>query len=306
MRWHRRGIVMVALSLVPAMAGAQPVRPQGSVAAAEAESLYAAGNLAGAARAYEAALQRVPDDGRLRARLGMTLYRLGEFPRAAAAFLRAAETGVQPTVNRYNAASAYARAGLADSALAILEDLVRQGYAAERQIRGDSDFVALRGTPRFEAVLASAARNMRPCSDAPESHRFDFWVGEWDVTVGANGPPAGRSSVQKILEECVVFENWTGAGGGSGKSLNAFNRALGRWQQFWVDQFGAVSEYRDSEWKGTSLVLTARTAPPDTSAWLRMTFTPVDTNTVRQLGESSSDGGKSWTMRYDLYYHRRR
>jgi len=144
-----------------------------------------------------------------------------------------------------------------------------------------------------------------PRIELDAARQFDFWVGEWDVTVGAHGPPAGRSSVQKILEECVVFENWTGSGGGGGKSLNAFNRALGRWQQFWVDQFGTVTEYRESEWKGSSLVLTAPTAPPDTSAWLRMTFTPVDANTVRQLGEGSSDGGKSWSMRYDLYYHRR-
>jgi hypothetical protein len=36
-----------------------------------------------------------------------------------------------------------------------------------------------------------------------------------------------------------------------------------------------------------------------------MTFTPIDHDTVRQHGELSTDGGKSWTTNYELYYHRR-
>jgi hypothetical protein len=39
---------------------------------------------------------------------------------------------------------------------------------------------------------------------------------------------------------------------------------------------------------------------------MRLTFTPVDSNTVRQHGESSTDGGATWTTTYDLLYHRKR
>ena len=37
---------------------------------------------------------------------------------------------------------------------------------------------------------------------------------------------------------------------------------------------------------------------------MRLTFTPLNSNTVRQLGESSSDGGATWKTTYDLMYHR--
>jgi hypothetical protein len=38
----------------------------------------------------------------------------------------------------------------------------------------------------------------------------------------------------------------------------------------------------------------------------RMTFTPIDSATVRQFGETSTDGGKTWTTGYDLFYHRKK
>ena len=39
---------------------------------------------------------------------------------------------------------------------------------------------------------------------------------------------------------------------------------------------------------------------------LRLTFFPVSANEVRQLGEASADGGKTWKTQYDLYYHRKK
>jgi hypothetical protein len=36
-----------------------------------------------------------------------------------------------------------------------------------------------------------------------------------------------------------------------------------------------------------------------------MTFTPINKDLVRQWGEVSSDDGTTWTMQYDLYYHRK-
>jgi len=142
------------------------------------------------------------------------------------------------------------------------------------------------------------------CAAQPQSHQFDFWVGEWDVTT-LQGGHAGDSSVQKILGDCVVFENWHGARGGDGKSLNAYNAPLGRWEQFWVSSSGTVTEYRESRWVGTSLELTAHVGASDAPTMLRMTFTPVDANTVRQFGERSKDGGQTWAAAYDLYYHRK-
>jgi len=136
-----------------------------------------------------------------------------------------------------------------------------------------------------------------PCVDAPERHRFDFWIGEWDVTTPAGGS-AGASSVQSVSGGCALLENWTSANGGHGKSLNAFNPAIGQWQQYWIGQDGNPTEFRESTWSGDSIVFRAHTAATSKSPAMemRLTFTPVDSSTVRQHGESSADGGATWTM----------
>ena len=298
-------ILVVAASLASAALQAQATQAGKSNVSAAADSLFARKDYASAVKAYDALVRTSPKDGRSWLRLGTSLYNVNEFTRAADAFEHAAELGVAPNISGYNAAASYARAGSKARALDWLDRLVKGGYSGDAVIKADADFASLRDDARFQQILAQAARQARPCAADPESHRFDFWVGEWDVT-SAVGGKAGQSSVQKILEDCVVFENWTNMQGGSGKSLNAYNRALKQWQQFWTDQYGSVTEYRESEWKGTSLVLTARATPPDTSQWLRMTFTPIDSNTVRQFGELSKDQGATWVTSFDLYYHRRR
>jgi hypothetical protein len=142
-----------------------------------------------------------------------------------------------------------------------------------------------------------------PCLNAPERHQFDFWLGEWDVKT-KNGSPAGTSVIQSVSGGCALLENWTSARGGNGKSINAYNPAIKQWQQYWIGQDGAVTEFRTSEYHGTSLSFFARhEAKPDSVD--RMTFTPLDSATVRQHGESSSDRGKNWTTTFDLYYHRK-
>jgi hypothetical protein len=144
-----------------------------------------------------------------------------------------------------------------------------------------------------------------PCLERAESRRFDFWAGEWEVRTPA-GQPAGRNSVRRVAGGCGLQEWWTAANGSTGTSLNAFNRETGQWQQFWVGQFGAVTEYRRSEWAPDgSLVLHADGRRPDGTAYaLRMTFTPRSADLVRQHIEQSLDGGTTWTTLTDLHYHR--
>ena len=142
-----------------------------------------------------------------------------------------------------------------------------------------------------------------PCANDPERHRFDFWIGEWDVTVKSGGR-AGSSVIQSVSGGCALLENWTGMNGGHGKSLNAYNPKIRQWQQYWIGQDGAVSEFRTSKFDGKSLEFFARD-DANPNALTRLVFTPLDSATVRQLSEASTDGGKSWTTQYDFYYHRK-
>ena len=148
--------------------------------------------------------------------------------------------------------------------------------------------------------------NPSPCAADTDRHRFDFWIGEWQVTTH-DGRVVGASSVQSMAGGCGLLENWTAGNGTTGKSLNAYNPVTHHWQQFWVGQGGAVTEYRESEWHDRSLSFIARPSAGATSTpTQRLTFTPVNDSTVRQHGETTADGGATWTTTYDFYYHRRR
>ncbi len=144
----------------------------------------------------------------------------------------------------------------------------------------------------------------KPCGASPEYRQFDFWIGEWDVT--ANGNRAGESSVQLILGKCVVFENWTGARGMNGKSFNIYDPAKGKWRQTWVDDFGTLTEFT-GEFKDGVMRFVADTVDARGNKTLRkMTFFPLPEGRVRQLGERSTDGGKTWSADYDLIYAKKK
>ena len=159
----------------------------------------------------------------------------------------------------------------------------------------------------LSAVAAQApVKAATPCMTDANARKFDFWVGEWDVMpASALGTIVGHSVVQVVSGGCALLENWTATNGGEGKSLNTYNAGTGQWQQFWVGQQG-VTEYRESRWDNGTLVFLAHSLSPQGAYDQRLSFTPVDANTVRQLGELSTDGGATWKVGYDFYYHRKR
>jgi tetratricopeptide (TPR) repeat protein len=305
MRFAPAAIALAALAALPEASHAQarPATPSPEVR--HADSLYTARDYTSAVRAYRAALTAAPNDGRSWYRLGASLASINDNAGAADAFERSAGIGHQ-MLAMYNAAAMRARLGQRDRALAWLDSTLAAGFSSDSTLRADPDFAAMRTDAAFQQRVAAAERAFRPCISRSESHLFDFWIGEWTVTT-PQGQPAGRSSVQQILSQCVIFENWTDRQGGEGKSFNAYNTDYNIWQQFWTDQYGRVTEYRQSERTPEGgLRFTAKQVMPTGPALLRMTFTPIDRNTVRQFGETSTDSGKSWTVGYDLYYHRKR
>lgn len=149
-----------------------------------------------------------------------------------------------------------------------------------------------------------SAQAPQPCREA--AHRqLDFWVGEWEVQ-GPKGKTAGVSTVQLILNNCVVFENWTGASGYTGKSFNLYDARERKWKQFWVDDRGGMleftGEFRDGamRYEGQSIAQDGR---PVTD---RLTFFPLAEGRVRQLWEQSPDKGKTWNTVFDGTYIRKK
>ncbi|MGH2566967.1 MAG: hypothetical protein ACRDGA_01410 [Bacteroidota bacterium] len=140
-----------------------------------------------------------------------------------------------------------------------------------------------------------------PCKQSAEFRQFDFWIGEWEVR-NPKGEKVGESSIQLILEDCVVFENYTGVKGYTGKSFNIYNASLKKWQQFWVDAQGGVLEFSGTYDSGKLAYTAVSTSKDGKTINHRMTFFDMPDKTVRQLWEQSTDGGKEWKTAFDGTY----
>jgi hypothetical protein len=115
------------------------------------------------------------------------------------------------------------------------------------------------------------------------------------------GKPAGRNRIEPILGGCALRESWTGAGGSSGTSYNAWDRQRRRWHQTWVDDGGLVLRLEGGLVDG-KMVLSGETRDSTGVAQNRITWEQTGQGTVRQLWEVSPDGGRTWRIVFDGRY----
>ena len=140
-----------------------------------------------------------------------------------------------------------------------------------------------------------------PC-ETPAHRQFDFWVGDWKVTAGER--LAGTNSIRRVHGGCALEENWQGAGAGgiSGSSFNIFDPASGAWHQTWVDSAGTLLQLDGGMVDGSMVLSGSRPAPSGGTALHRISWTPNEDGTVRQLWETSLDEGSSWSVLFDGLY----
>ncbi len=134
-------------------------------------------------------------------------------------------------------------------------------------------------------------------------------MGDWDVVATADGNPQGTSHIERTIGDCVIWENWTSLGnsGYFGKSYNIYNTGLARWEQFWVDNSGAMIHFYGGIVDGVMDFYTDEVPQADGSKLKRhLQFFNLNPNTVRQFSQGSKDGGKTWTVEYDFTYNRRK
>lgn len=145
----------------------------------------------------------------------------------------------------------------------------------------------------------------RPCQSA-EYRQFDFWVGRWDV-FAPDGQRAGENTIEPILGGCALRESWSGRGGFTGTSLNAYDADDRRWHQSWLDNQGGRLELAGTR-VGDAMVLASATphaTKPGVTLRQRITWTPQPDGAVRQLWETSEDDGATWSVAFDGRYVRR-
>lgn len=149
-----------------------------------------------------------------------------------------------------------------------------------------------------------------PCS-SPEYRKFDFWIGEWEA-FAKDGSKAGDSKISVILDSCIILEEWTSVAiqkglRYAGKSFNTYNAETKQWQQTWVDNTGNTTFYSIGKSETNSIVFKSNSfyVSKDSIAIRRLSFYKISAERVRQHGEISIDGEKTWQTEYDLEYRRK-
>ncbi|WP_428225509.1 hypothetical protein [Flavobacterium sp.] len=160
----------------------------------------------------------------------------------------------------------------------------------------------------FLSVLTafSLHAQQKPCEANPKYNEFDFWIGEWQVY--SSKGIAGTSKITKILDNCILLEEWTSANKQqgllyAGKSFNTYNAATEQWQQTWVDNTGGTTEFLTGKFENNRMQFMSRPFKNGKQTSIRrLSFYKLENGFVRQHGELSNDEGKTFTAEYDLEY----
>ncbi|HWZ83781.1 MAG TPA: DUF1579 family protein [Terriglobales bacterium] len=167
---------------------------------------------------------------------------------------------------------------------------------------------------RYIAILlcltawATAQQTPNPCA-AAEQQQLSFWVGEWDLTwPGAqpNEVQHGTNSIRRILDGCVVQENFSGGTDIPlrGTSISLFDRTAKKWKQTWVDNEGSYLDFV-GEFKDGQMILWRDSIRADgTKGMQRMIFKNITPDEFDWSWEGSKDGGKTWQVVWPIHYKR--
>ncbi len=300
-----RNAILISL-LLPLVAWAQSV-PSTDPAVTAADKTYTAHNWADAESQYSALTRQNPENPRFWYRLGVSARNDKHYDVALAAMQKAKELGASKGlpafIADYEIAIILAGMGNSDRAFASLKSSADGGFSQLNRLADDTEWNSLRGDAKFVALSKQVQHNAAPCEDA-EFRQFDFWIGDWDVVSAADGTHQGSSHIAKEMGGCVIWENWTSAGGPYfGKSYNTWNVSLKRWEQYWVDNAAGVIFFHGGIKDGVMDYWTDDVPQPTGGTLLRhLQFFNLGADKVRQFSQGSNDGGKTWHVEYDFVY----
>ena len=153
-------------------------------------------------------------------------------------------------------------------------------------------------------ALAQASES--PCETDARFSEFDFWLGEWDVH-DAEGTLQGSNVIVSAEAGCVLVENWSGAQGSTGMSINYVDKISDEWVQIWHAAGGYQIAIRGGITdEGMSLTGTIHYITNNTTAPFRGLWTPLPDGRVRQYFEQSDDDGETWTPWFEGFYSRKK
>jgi hypothetical protein len=137
---------------------------------------------------------------------------------------------------------------------------------------------------------------------APEYRQFDFWIGDWNVfDFGNLTTMVARVRVDRILDGCVLREDYRGSDGKKGQSFSIFDESTKVWRQSWVTNRGEWLQL-EGELQAGEMILRAVDRTADRREKLIRGVWKPDRGGVRETAVTSTDGGKTWKPWFDLWF----
>ncbi len=295
-----RAVLSVLATTLVFLAPARTCRGDDIPTPEKAGTLFAGGDWAAAARAYELLSREHPEVPAYWYRLATSRVSLGEFKAALPAFEEAMKRGTPEGPARYGMARAHARLGAREAALECLEKSAAAGFVKADKVLAEADLAPLRDEARFKAVVEKLQNPTRGMKGADA---LDHWVGEWDVYV--QGQKVGQNRIVKALDGFAVEEFWESRNGGRGRSLFVFEAAKGRWKQLWTSDGGWIVEKVGTPVENGIYLEGTGTYADGSVKKSREYLTRNADGSVRQLLEDWNEQAKEWKVTFDGKYVRR-
>jgi hypothetical protein len=157
---------------------------------------------------------------------------------------------------------------------------------------------------------------IKPACASAEHRQFDFWIGDWDVTIRARKSPTseewgeakGSQHIEAILGGCTISENFSADGPQepwAGKSYSSWQPQLGKWRQTWVDDGGSYLAFTGGVEAGVMTLYGEPRTVKDVSFQMRMVFKNVTADSLLWEWQRSTDDWKTNTVMMAIDYKRR-
>jgi hypothetical protein len=150
------------------------------------------------------------------------------------------------------------------------------------------------------SVSTNEFRQHSSCN-AHEYEEFDFWVGDWDAFDFGGKTAVARVRVDRLLDGCVLREEYGGVDGHEGQSLSIYDSSRRVWHQSWVTNRGELLTIEGTFQAGKMVLSGADRTDDGKERRVRGIWKPEDGG-VRETAVTSTDGGKTWKPWFDLVF----
>jgi hypothetical protein len=170
--------------------------------------------------------------------------------------------------------------------------------------------VSLSGAQKSPAAVAAPAP---PASDPARypcraEHAFDFWVGDFDATPwnGPASPIRGRLHNTLEYEGCVIVERWEGTSGSRGMSMSFYDVNRRAWRMVWNGDDNQSNDFEGRYENGAMRFEGWMRDASGKRVLARNVLENVSPDTIRHVYSISADGGKTWDVKSDGRFARRK